>query len=369
MAAGKRNDPNRNIASLLSDAHLETVRGGMLSAVRAFERMDLRSHLLSQLELINRPGQLDQMRSLAQRFADLDAAQHMNPRWVDSLREMAKAMERDNQALANRFATINAAIDASMPATFRLLEKHTALQAALNSSEWQKQLSQFAEAVGPQLSAFQTAMERLALIDLATLRANSEDSREAAARAAHAQAVEAQNLVEALIEAPSPEEGAQLLTLLLPLLVNLLKNTTVELRSLGLVGLLTVLIALNSLLPDTAIQELSEEQRAGFMEMREQIDVLTAHVVELKGTDEELTQAHLEGLERGELQRTANIRRSPTGDAELILKGMEGMPFAIVERQGRWTLIIVRDPLTDRLLQGWVYGNAVHLTRWPQEAD
>jgi len=196
------------------------------------------------------------------------------------------------------------------------------------------------------------------MLDMATLGANAEDMH-AAARIAHEHALEAQNLVEAIVEAPSPEAGASLFAALLGVLAKIWENTQDDVKRMSLISIMVLILTVEASLPDRALEELTAEQRQGFAYMRAQVEALSEQIAAFQAADTELDAAYLEGLERGALQRAANIRGAPAGDAPLILRGEAGMRFAVEKRKGRWSLIVVRDPLADRLVRGWVYGGAV----------
>lgn len=232
------------------------------------------------------------------------------------------------------------------------------MAASLATAEWQKSIAFLATRLSPELSAFRSLSERWAMLDMATLGANAEDMH-AAARIAHEHALEAQNLVEAIVEAPSPEAGASLFAALLGVLAKIWENTQDDVKRMSLISIMVLILTVEASLPDRALEELTAEQRQGFAYMRAQVEALSEQIAAFQAADTELDAAYLEGLERGALQRAANIRGAPAGDAPLILRGEAGMRFAVEKRKGRWSLIVVRDPLADRLVRGWVYGGAV----------
>lgn len=69
--------------------------------------------------------------------------------------------------------------------------------------------------------------------------------------------------------------------------------------------------------------------------------------------------AYLAGLPRAVLSRDAIFRRKPERAGEVVLKASEGEVVAIAKTQGRWRLVVFRDPLSNQLAQAWVYQTAL----------
>jgi len=77
--------------------------------------------------------------------------------------------------------------------------------------------------------------------------------------------------------------------------------------------------------------------------------------------DEAADESYVSGLPRAELKRATAIRREAQSKAEVLMRGVKGMPLAIKQSQGRWRLVVYRDLLTDQLSEGWVYAPVVQM--------
>lgn len=59
----------------------------------------------------------------------------------------------------------------------------------------------------------------------------------------------------------------------------------------------------------------------------------------------------------------------PRREGAVVLKAPDGMVLAIERRQGRWRLVVYRDPLTGQLARAWVHASAVSPLAPPVDAD
>lgn len=215
----------------------------------------------------------------------------------------------------------------------------------------------------PRMSMFGVIAERMLMVDTLTLRASEGVAQSATAIAAE-MVIEAQRIAEAIAEAPTDEEGARLygslLDVLLRFLTNLGPNTIPELQRMGLVSFISFVItalSLYTLIPQQPTQ--SPQDKAAFAQLNEKVDRLQEEARHYHEAEAQSEQRYLADLPRAELTRDATFRRKPVRDGDVVLKAPKGMEVAIAKAQGRWRLIVFRDPLSNQLAQAWVYATAV----------
>jgi hypothetical protein len=215
----------------------------------------------------------------------------------------------------------------------------------------------------PRMSMFGAIAERMLMVDIATLRASDSVAQSPTAITAE-MVMEAQRIAEAIAEAPTDEEGARLyeslIVVLLRFLTKLGPNTIAELQRMGLVGFIsfvTGVLSLYSLIPQQPTQ--SPQDKAAFAQLNEKVDQLQEEARHYYEVTAEGEQRYVANLPRAELTRDATFRRRPRRDGEVVLKAAKGMEVAIARAQGRWRLVVFRDPLSNQLAQAWVYATAV----------
>jgi hypothetical protein len=253
-----------------------------------------------------------------------------------------------------------------MFATAKALQSHNSILAvAMSTSKWQDQFKTIADQLGPSLMAFRGTAERMAMIDMQTLRASAERFQTSAIQVAALQAAEAQYLIEAFAQVDSPEEGAQLFSEFVTLMAGLLGqfqyNTIEELRKVGLFGIIAIISAFVSFFPNNLPDGQTPEQQQEFFEMRIQINNFQNQLSELQNSEDRLNETYVSDLPKAHLARQSNIRHRPSRDSSKVLVLGAGTLVAIIRSEGRWKLVVFRDPLTDQLSQGWVYGASVTL--------
>jgi len=216
----------------------------------------------------------------------------------------------------------------------------------------------------PRFSAFGVIAEQMRLVDAMTLRANEGIVHSATALAAE-MVLETQRIAEAIVAAPTDEESAELQGELLELIVSFVPrlgpNTITELQNMGLfqwsgwlAGILGLLLAIAAMNPG-----MSQQEKAAFGDLNQKVEQLqqeTHRYYEAEGRAEE---AYVADLPRAELSRDATLRRKPERAGAIVMKAPKGMLLAIEKSDGRWRLVVFRDPLSNQLARAWVYATAV----------
>lgn len=281
--------------------------------------------------------------------------------WAQSISETARSIvERDRSLLAEERR-----LAGTMLETVRAFEKSRstvadAIREATAGGTFRQML---AEAL-PRFTGFSTVAQEMRLLDAMTLRASEGVTTSATALAAE-MVLETQRIVTAIAEASSNEESSalqvQLVDILLQLLPRLGPNTLSELRTMGLLGwsgwiagIMGLLLAVVALQPSQ-----SAEEKAAFAALHQQVEALSQETHAYRAAASRADEAFVADLPRAELLRPATFRRTPERSGAVVLKAPVGMPLALQQRRGAWRLVVYRDPLTDQLARGWVYGKAV----------
>ncbi|HEX7930584.1 MAG TPA: hypothetical protein VF470_06730, partial [Sphingomicrobium sp.] len=144
-------------------------------------------------------------------------------------------------------------------------------------------------------------------------------------------------------------------------LVKLGPKTLAELNAMGLMqwsgwlfGLLGTALAIVALQPNQ-----SPEQKQAITELNQKYETLHAETDRMSTADARASESYLEKLPRAELTRDATLRRKPERAGEVVLKADAGDVVAIEKKQGRWRLVVFRDPLSNQLARAWVYETAL----------
>lgn len=289
-----------------------------------------------------------------------------NPHWASALQETALAIGRQGDDIRKKLGLLSMSLDSSILRTAQALQSQNAILAtALAANKWQDQFKALSEQLSPSLMAFRATAERMAMLDMQTLRAAAVQLHSEAIQTAAQQAIEAQHLIEAFAQTETPEEGARIfaafLTVMATIIGHFKGNTAEELRKAGLFQLLAIISAFVAFMPSHVPQGLTPDQQQTFAEMHSEIEALQGQIRDLHEAENALNEAYVSDLPRAELTRRSNIRRGPSRDEPRILVAEPGTLIAVIRREGRWKLIVFRDPLTDQLSQGWVYGASVTL--------
>ena len=103
----------------------------------------------------------------------------------------------------------------------------------------------------------------------------------------------------------------------------------------------------------------SPEQQKAINELNQKYEALHQETDRLSTADARASEAYLEKLPRAELTRDATLRHKPERAGEVVLKAKAGEVVAIEKRQGRWRLVVFRDPLSNQLARAWIYETAL----------
>lgn len=241
--------------------------------------------------------------------------------------------------------------------------------AAANASDIYRRV--IADAL-PSMSMFGAIAERMLMVDTLTLRASEGEAQTATGLAAE-MVIETQRLAEAIVEAPSEEESERLVGALIRAVVDFVKslgpNTMRELKDMGLVGFGSIMLTLLSVPSLISPDDLNPAQQAAFSELNEKVDRMREEERAYHEAEMESAQRFLAGLPEAQLVRDATFRRTPGRDGKIVLRADEGMKVAVKAEEGRWRLVVFRDPLSSQLAQAWVYYTALSSLSPPVPID
>lgn len=303
--------------------------------------------------------QLDQLRPLQNVFGALDGLQIGGA--VHQANELVLQQMAEVQKLVQPFATLNTDIGL-LGSTFQ--KQNESIAAALGGMKWLEQLHAFADQFALHASLVGGAAARLYAIEPNILSGISDYGEESVVRLAAAeQALQIQNLVGAVAHAETPGESITLLGALLIALAgaidHLNRNTAKAVHNLDWIQIFATLSAIFGLVQACLPTDIPKAEKQQFAEMRHEIDSVRATLNKIAEANDPSDAAEISALPRGELKRKAVVRSEPHRTAMKLSDLSKGNPVAIVRRQQRWALIMFRDPLTDQLSRGWVYGDAV----------
>lgn len=219
------------------------------------------------------------------------------------------------------------------------------------------------EALGPQLGILKLAADRARMIDMLTLRATAGAVATSSAAAMAEQVIEAQRIVDALGHTDDPTQTTDLIVAFIALMSAMFstfgENTVKELRNLGGVALLSLLLSFQTIYKEVTPQDLTPAERHAHGEVVDRMNTIEQKLEKVLAADQAANQAYVEAYPRGELKRIAPIRRDPQGRAPILMRGDAGMEIAVKENRGKWRLVIYRDPLTEQLSEGWIFAPAI----------
>jgi hypothetical protein len=226
----------------------------------------------------------------------------------------------------------------------------------------------------PRISAFGAIAEQMRQLDAMTLRASEGVFQSSTALAAE-MVLETQRVAEAILAAPTDGESVELQGQLLALIVSFVPRlgpkTIIELHNMGLfqwtgwlAGVLGLLLAIAALHPDQ-----SPDEKAAFAELNQKVEVLQHETNRYYDAEGRAEEAYVAGLPRAELRRDASFRREPKGTGAIVLKAPKGTSLAVERSQGRWRLVVFRDPLSKQLAKAWVYSTALSPLAAPLTPD
>lgn len=281
--------------------------------------------------------------------------------WALSVTETARSIASRNTDLVEQQRRLSSTVLETM----RVFDVNrttigTALAAARGGDAYRRMVSELL----PRVTGFSAIAERMRMVDIMTLRASDGVIQSATVLAAE-MVLETQRIAEAIAAAPTDDESVvlfgELFEKIAAFVDRLGPNTIAELNSMGLVqwtgwlfGFLGLVLAIVAMQPAQ-----SPEEKAAIVELNQKYEVLHEETRRLGDADAHASEGYLAGLPRAVLSRDAIFRRKPERAGETVLEASEGEVVAIAKAQGRWRLVVFRDPLSHQLAQAWVYQTAL----------
>jgi hypothetical protein len=289
--------------------------------------------------------------------------QLVTPQWHSAVRDAATRLSLYDGGVTEQLRSLSTRFDADILATSKMLHGRDGLIAsAIAAANWQDQWKSLADRISPSLAAFRIIAEQTLTLELVTLRASEQFDGNVAQYLAE-QAVEAHKLAAELAVSDTPKESARIFIDFVGAFAAIFDhfkgNTIEELRRLGLINLLLIAMTVMSLPQLQPDAKMSSEEKQHYAKLQSEIASLKGKIQEFVETESLLSEAFISSLPRGKLNRPSNIRQAPERDAPRIMIAEPETAIAIIRSQGRWKEIVFRDPLTDQLSQGWVYGASV----------
>jgi hypothetical protein len=281
--------------------------------------------------------------------------------WALSVTETARSiMQRDTDLIEQQRRMSSSVLDTMRAFDANRSTVGAAIAAASMGDTYRKMIADML----PQVSAFSAIAERMRMVDIMTLRASDGDVESATIIAAE-MVIETQRIAEAIAAAPTEEDSAalfgELFETIAAYVARLGPKTIAELNAMGLMqwsgwlfGFLGFVLAIVALQPNQ-----SAEQVKAIAELNEKFEVLHQDNERLIAADAHASEAYLEKLQKAELMRAATLRRKPERAGEVVLMAKSGQVVAIEKKQGRWRLVVYRDPLSNQLARAWVYETAL----------
>jgi hypothetical protein len=364
--------PESSVERLLREERERTRRyrellGGGTAAQVILEATDVRKRLGLDFGAPYR-GVLDTLER--DRRQQREFRQLISSAWALSISETARSIVDRNAGLLDDQRRLSSSLLDTVK-TFDLNRSTMAsvIAAAATGGTYRRMI----EDALPRLSAFGAIAEQMRLLDAMTLRASQGVVQSATALAAE-MVLETQRIAEAILAASTDEESAELQGRLLDLIVGFVQQlgprTIAELHKMGLfqwsgwlAGILGLLLAIAALHPDQ-----SPEEKAALAALNQKVEALQQETRRYHEAEARADEAYVADLPRAELSRDATFRREPRREGAVVLKAPDGMVLAIERRQGRWRLVVYRDPLTGQLARAWVYASAVSPLAPPVDA-
>lgn len=361
--------PESSVERLLREERERTrLLGGGTAAQAILEATDVRKRLGLDFGAPYR-GVLDMLER--DRRQQLEFRQLTSSAWALSISETARSIVDRNAGLLDDQRRLSSSLLDTVK-TFDLKRSTMAsvIAAAATGGTYRRMI----EEALPRLSAFSPIAEQMRLLDAMTLRASEGVVQSATALAAE-MVLETQRIAEAILAASTDEESAELQGRLIDLIVGFVQQlgprTIAELHEMGLfqwsgwlAGILGLLLAIAALHPDQ-----SPEEKAAFAALNQKVEALQQETRRYHEAEARADEAYVADLPRAELSRDATFRREPRREGAVVLKAPDGMVLAIERRQGRWRLVVYRDPLTGQLARAWVHASAVSPLAPPVDAD
>jgi hypothetical protein len=352
---------------------------GSLSAIEEFQRR-------SQVDLVLARDAFDQFSTVRRALDDMDGAFGSVLRQINSepWREAVEAATRrfnDPDMMRATWQAVEEAnrqrdlmIETSL-STKLFLERQFALDAFDTSiSSAVEQMARTSEAIASAFAASHAFDNIAALASSAVAQMTQFQgidfgvgggvAAEIAERFARAR-----EAAEALEQADTPEEQAARFMVLLQTVADALRglvaNTRKDVMAVSLFVLFGFFADIKTLLPSHAPPALTQQQASDIAETHRELDHLVEAFDSYRQTEHKLDEAYVADLPRAELKQPAMIRETPGRNGRALFKAPQDTLLAVVRTEGSWKVVVYRDPLTDRLAQGWVWGRAVRVLDTP----
>jgi hypothetical protein len=297
---------------------------------------------------------------------------YATPNWMMALQKTGSAINQDTiDILARQNALVGSTV-ADLAKLGDLVGTNRSLIGKLMAVPTiGAQFKALSEALSPQLGILKLAADRARMIDMMALRATAEAAATSSAVAMAGQVIEAQRIVDAIGHTDDPTQASDLVVALFTLMNAMFsmfgENTVKELRNLGGLALLGLLLNFLTIYKEITPQDLTPAEQHAHGEVVGRMKIVEEKLEEILVADNAANQAYVAIYPRGELKRIAPIRRDPQVKAPILMRGAAGMQVAVKESLGRWRLVIYRDPLTNQLSEGWIFAPAIDMYAAPKD--
>ncbi len=341
---------------------------GPLAGMRDLQRTGTLAHLAD----LQNAGVLSSARATATLHSDsIKAMQALaSSSWMLALQKTAIGISQEDLGILK---TQKLLAGSTGPDVLKLAKTFDAnrsiLETMMTASKWTEQFRTLSDRFAPSIAGIKVAAESALMLDMMTLRASAEVVAKSAVVVAAEQVLEAHRLFEAIGQADSPAQSASLFAAFVSLMAAIFarfgENTLKELQGIGAVKLIELFMLGVAIFQFAAPADMSPAEKKVVAEMKVEVETLQDKLDKILAANEAANEAYVSNLPRAELKRDAAIRREAQGNAQVLMRGATGMVLAVKQSQGKWRLVVYRDPLTDQLAEGWVYAPAVQLLDAP----
>lgn len=289
---------------------------------------------------------------------------YASPDWMSAIQATARRINLNPPIFLQ---TQKAFLAATAPEWTRLSNSFAAYQPIISNllaaSDWGERARVLSEQLAPGLENMKIATESAIMIDTLTLRAKPDSAGASSTAIVTQQVLEAHRLIQAIGQSQDADQGADLITALVmqiaAIILRFRENTIKEISGIGAIKVFELFMVVVAFLQLVIPPEMPAAEKKAIAEVKAELRKIEDYIQTLLTAQELAHEAIIADLPRAELIRTVPIRRYPQGKAQILMRGDKGMQLAIKEKLGKWRLIIYRDPLTDQLSEGWVYGPAI----------
>jgi hypothetical protein len=348
--------------------------GIMELAQREHERRQLFKNILAPSD-----GVREQLRSLQSPLQNITALQDpriaqaakllvnqyanlSSPHWARAIQNSALEISRQNQ-LPKTSDLFHAHISVALAQAAKAFhDQRPALTLILQNAKWQEQFKEISSHLWPSLERIRLVSNQMAMFEGLKLRL-SEESEQSIVSLVAQDTIDAQQLLGEIEEIENEIEIAQLIAAFISIITSMFAkfrdNTVDNLKNVGLASILGWIFIIHGFLQDIEPNELPPEQQSQFREMLAKVDAVQSQLKSFQQAEDAREEAYLSTLPKAELAKKSNIRANPRKDAPRILVTQPGTIAGVIRTEGRWKLVVVRDMLTDQLIQGWVFETSV----------